>query len=93
VSEETKQERVESVMGLQQGISLELNQAKIGKTYKVLIDRKEGGNFYGRTEFDSPDVDNEVILDATNKYLRIGDFVQAKITAASEFDLMAEPAE
>ena len=93
VSEETKQERVESVMGLQQGISLELNQAKIGKTYKVLIDRKEGGNFYGRTEFDSPDVDNEVILDATDKYLRIGDFVQAKITAASEFDLMAEPAE
>jgi len=91
VSEETKQERVESVMGLQQGISLELNQAKIGKTYKVLIDRKEGGNFYGRTEFDSPDVDNEVILDATNKYLRIGDFVQAKITAASEFDLMAMP--
>lgn len=93
VPDETKQERVESVMGLQQGISLELNQAKIGKTYKVLIDRKEGGSFYGRTEFDSPDVDNEVILDATNKYLRIGDFVQAKITSASEFDLMAEAAE
>ena len=93
VPDETKQERVESVMGLQQGISLELNQAKIGKTYKVLIDRKEGGSFYGRTEFDSPDVDNEVILDATNKYLRIGDFVQAKITSGSEFDLMAEAAE
>lgn len=93
VPDETKQERVESVMGLQQGISLELNQAKIGKTYKVLIDRKEGGSFYGRTEFDSPDVDNEVILDAANKYLRIGDFVQAKITSASEFDLMAEAAE
>jgi ribosomal protein S12 methylthiotransferase len=91
VPDETKQERVDSLMDLQQGISLELNQAKIGKIYKVLIDRKEGGNFYGRTEFDSPEVDNEVILDASKNYLRIGDFVTAKITAASEFDLVAEP--
>jgi ribosomal protein S12 methylthiotransferase len=91
VPEDTKQERVEAVMGLQQGISLELNQEKIGKTYKVLIDRKEGGSFYGRTEFDSPDVDNEVILNASKNYLRIGDFVNAKITSATEFDLMAEP--
>ena len=91
VPENTKQERVEAVMGLQQGISLELNQEKIGKTFKVLIDRKEGGSFYGRTEFDSPDVDNEVILNATKNYLRIGDFVNAKITSASEFDLLAEP--
>lgn len=91
VPEGTKQERVEAVMGLQQGISLELNQEKIGKTFKVLIDRKEGGSFYGRTEFDSPDVDNEVILTATKNYLRIGDFVNAKVISATEFDLMAEP--
>ncbi len=91
VPEEIKQERVEAVMGLQQGISLELNQEKVGKTFKVLIDRKEGGSFYGRTEFDSPDVDNEVILNATKNYLRIGDFVNAKVISATEFDLMAEP--
>jgi len=91
VSEEVKQERVERLMELQQGISLSLNQQKIGKTFKVLIDRKEGGSFYGRTEFDSPEVDNEVILDATKSYLRIGDFTMASVTAASEFDLIAEP--
>lgn len=91
VPEEVKQERVDRLMELQQVISLELNQQKIGKTFKVLIDRKEGGSFYGRTEFDSPEVDNEVILDATKNYLRIGDFVMAKVTAASEFDLIAEP--
>lgn len=91
VPEEVKQERVDRLMELQQGISLELNQQKIGKTYKVLIDRKEGGSFYGRTEYDSPEVDNEVILDATKSYLRVGDFVMAKVTAASEFDLIAEP--
>jgi ribosomal protein S12 methylthiotransferase len=90
VPEETKHERVERLMDLQQGISLELNQAKVGKTFKVLIDRKEGGSFYGRTEFDSPEVDNEVIIDAGKNYLRIGDYVTAKVTAASEFDLMAE---
>jgi ribosomal protein S12 methylthiotransferase len=91
VPDELKQARVEQLMDLQQGISLELNQQKIGKTMRVLIDRKEGENFYGRTEFDSPEVDNEVILDASKNYLRIGDFVTAKITAASEFDLVAEP--
>lgn len=90
VPDEIKQERVERLMELQQGISLELNQQKIGKIFKVLIDRKEGGDFYGRTEFDSPEVDNEVILDATKNYLRVGDFVMAKVNAASEFDLMAE---
>jgi ribosomal protein S12 methylthiotransferase len=77
-------------MDLQQGISLELNRAKIGNTFKVLIDRKESGNFIGRTEYDSPEVDNEVILDGTQEYLRVGDFVQAKVTNATEFDLMAE---
>jgi ribosomal protein S12 methylthiotransferase len=91
VPEEVKQERVERLMELQQGISLELNQQKVGKTFKVLIDRKEGGSFYGRTEFDSPEVDNEVILDATQNYLRVGDFVMARVTAATEFDLIAEP--
>ncbi|MBX2915259.1 MAG: 30S ribosomal protein S12 methylthiotransferase RimO [Cyclobacteriaceae bacterium] len=91
VPDEVKQERVDQLMDLQQGISLELNQEKIGKVMKVLIDRKEGESFYGRTEFDSPEVDNEVILDASKNYLRIGDFVTAKITAASEFDLVAEP--
>jgi ribosomal protein S12 methylthiotransferase len=91
VSPEVKQERVDSLMDLQQGISLELNQAKIGNTYKVLIDRKESGDFVGRTEFDSPEVDNEVLLDATNEYLRVGDFVNAKVISATEFDLVAQP--
>lgn len=91
ISEELKQERVEALMDLQQGISLELNRAKIGNTYKVLIDRKESGNFIGRTEYDSPEVDNEVLLDSTKEYLRVGDFIQAKVTSATEFDLIAEP--
>ncbi|HEY8938437.1 MAG TPA: 30S ribosomal protein S12 methylthiotransferase RimO [Cyclobacteriaceae bacterium] len=90
VPNDVKQERIDAVMELQQGISLELNQAKIGKIYKVLIDRKEGGNFIGRTEFDSPEVDNEVVIDATKNYLRIGDFVQVKVKAASEFDLTGD---
>lgn len=88
---EVKQERVDQIMELQQGISLELNQQKIGKEYKILIDRKEDGNFVGRTEYDSPEVDNEVMLDAKKNYLRIGDFVQAKVVQATEFDLVAEP--
>ena len=91
VPEEVKQDRVNTIMELQAGISMELNQAKVGNTYKVLIDRKEAGEFIGRTEFDSPEVDNEVILDAKNNYLRIGDFVQARVTSATEFDLVAEP--
>ena len=91
VPPELKQERVDSLMDLQQGISLELNQAKIGNTYKVLIDRKESGDFVGRTEFDSPEVDNEVLLDASHEYLRIGDFVNAKVISATEFDLVAQP--
>lgn len=88
---EVKQERVDQIMELQQGISLELNQQKIGKEFKILIDRKEDGNFIGRTEYDSPEVDNEVMLDAKKNYLRIGDFVQAKVVQATEFDLVAEP--
>ncbi|MBS1980814.1 MAG: 30S ribosomal protein S12 methylthiotransferase RimO [Bacteroidetes bacterium] len=89
VPEKTKQKRVDQLMELQQGISLQLNQAKIGKTFTVLVDRKEGGSYIGRTEFDSPEVDNEVIL-VTNDHLRLGDFVEAKVTGASEFDLIAE---
>ena len=90
VPAEVKQQRTDAVMELQQGISLELNHQKIGTTQKVLIDRKEGGNFIGRTEFDSPEVDNEVILDGKENYLRIGDFVHAEITQATEFDLTGE---
>ncbi|MEO5976756.1 MAG: 30S ribosomal protein S12 methylthiotransferase RimO [Chryseolinea sp.] len=87
VAEEVKQQRMEDIMDVQQGISLELNNDKIGKTFKVLVDRKEGGSFIGRTEFDSPEVDNEVIIESPSEYLRIGDFVNVNVTAASEFDL------
>lgn len=90
VPAEIKQQRTDAVMELQQGISLELNQQKIGSVQKILIDRKEGGNFIGRTEFDSPEVDNEVIIDGKENYLRIGDFVNVTITQATEFDLTGE---
>jgi ribosomal protein S12 methylthiotransferase len=86
VPAELKQERSDAIMQLQEGISLELNQAKIGMTLKVLVDRKEGGEFIGRTEFDSPEVDNEVIIESKD-YLRIGDFAKVKINDATEFDL------
>lgn len=89
VPQSVKEERMEAIMELQQGISLELNQAKVGKIFKVLIDRKEGGQFVGRTEFDSPEVDNEVILSG-KEYVRQGDFCQVRITAATEFDLAGE---
>ncbi|HEY0739982.1 MAG TPA: 30S ribosomal protein S12 methylthiotransferase RimO [Chryseosolibacter sp.] len=87
VPTEVKQQRSDAVMELQEGISLELNQARIGQTLKVIIDRKEGGNFIGRTEFDSPEVDNEITIDGSENYLRIGDFVNVKVTDATEFDL------
>jgi ribosomal protein S12 methylthiotransferase len=90
VSVELKQQRLDEIMEIQQGISLDLNTKKVGNTYKVLVDRKEGGNFIGRTEFDSPEVDNEVIIESPGNYLRIGDFVNVKITAATEFDLTGE---
>ncbi len=91
VPDEVKQERADQLMALQENISWEINQKKIGETCKVLIDRREGGRFIGRTEFDSPEVDNEVIITADDRYLRIGDFVNVKITGASEFDLHGEP--
>jgi ribosomal protein S12 methylthiotransferase len=78
-------------MALQEGISFELNQQKIGNTYKVLFDRKEGGYYVGRTEFDSPEVDNEVLVDATKHFVRLGGFTAVNIIEATEFDLYAEP--
>lgn len=87
VPAEVKQERAEAVMDLQQGISASLNQTKVGQTFKVLFDRKEGDYFIGRTEFDSPEVDNEVLVKAKDTYVRIGDFADVKITHAEEFDL------
>jgi ribosomal protein S12 methylthiotransferase len=89
ISEEEKNRRQQLLMDTQSEISYELNQNRIGKTFKVIIDKMEGGNYIGRTEFDSPEVDNEVIIH-TEKHLRLGDFVQAKIVTATEFDLEAE---
>ena len=89
VSEEVKKDRADEIMALQQGISEEINQGKVGKKFKVIIDRKEGNYFVGRTEFDSPEVDNEVLIDATANYCRIGDFVDATVYKAEEFDLYA----
>lgn len=82
-----KQQRAEAVMEVQQGISFEINQKKVGNTYKVLVDRKEGNYFVGRTEADSPEVDNEVLVEAKNDFVRIGDFANVKIDKAEEFDL------
>jgi ribosomal protein S12 methylthiotransferase len=90
VPEDVKQQRANEIMELQSQISWELNQEKIGKTFKVVIDRKEGNYFVGRTEFDSPDVDNEVLIDATKTYLKTGEFTIVTITDASDFDLYAE---
>ncbi len=90
IPQEIKQERADEVMALQQNISAALNNAKIGNTYKVLIDKIEGENYMGRSEFDSPEVDNEVLINTANNYARLGDFVNVKITDATEFDLIAE---
>jgi ribosomal protein S12 methylthiotransferase len=87
---EIKQARADEVMQLQQSISEEINQSRIGNTYKVLIDKMDKENFTGRTEFDSPDVDNEVLLSRESNYARIGDFMNVKITDATEFDLIGE---
>jgi ribosomal protein S12 methylthiotransferase len=87
VPEEIKKERADDIMELQSGISYELNQQKVGKTYKVLFDRVEGDYFIGRTEFDSPDVDNEVLVKKENTYVRLGDFAMVKIEKADHYDL------
>ncbi|NAY93294.1 30S ribosomal protein S12 methylthiotransferase RimO [Muricauda sp. JGD-17] len=91
VPEEVKQQRANEIMELQSQISWELNQEKIGKIFRCIIDRKEANYFVGRTEFDSPDVDNEVLIDASKHYVKIGDFVSLKIMEASDFDLYGVP--
>ena len=91
IPEEIKQQRVNDLMELQSQISFDINQEKVGKTFKVLVDRKDGNHFIGRTEFDSPDVDNEVLIDATKHYVQIGKFANVRITSATEFDLYGEP--
>ena len=90
LTSEEKQSRADRVMEVQQDISLQLNQAKVGQTFKVMIYRKEKDYFIGRTEFDSPEVDNEVLLSAKDQYLSVGSFVQAKISKATEFDLYGD---
>jgi len=90
VSAEEKVARANRIMEIQQEISLAKNEAKIDRTFKVLIDRKEGGYFYGRSEYDSPEVDNEILIDASQDYVRIGDFVEVKVIEAREYDLIAE---
>jgi ribosomal protein S12 methylthiotransferase len=87
VPEEVKAERANRIMEIQQDISFGHNMDKVGKTLKVLFDRKEGDYFVGRTEYDSPEVDNEVLVDAKNQFVRIGDFASVKITDAEEYDL------
>ncbi len=86
IPDETKQARADEIMALQQEISSELNEKRIGQTHKVLFDRKEGGFFVGRTQFDSPEVDNEVLVPA-DQFVRLGDFANIKINKAEEFDL------
>ncbi len=91
VPQEVKEARADEIMALQQGISFELNEPKVGQSMKVLFDRKEGQYFIGRTEHDSPEVDNEVLVDARNHFVRLGDFADITITQADAFDLYGEP--
>ena len=90
VLDEEKQARAQEVMDFQQGISLSLNEQKIGKIFKVLFDRVEGDYFVGRTEYDSPEVDNEVLVSTKDNFIRIGDFAEVKITGADDFDLYGD---
>ena len=91
VPEEIKQQRANEIMEVQSQISWELNQDKIGKTFRCIIDSEEGNYFVGRTEFDSPDVDNEVLIDARSHYVKVGDYTNIQITEASDFDLYGQP--
>jgi ribosomal protein S12 methylthiotransferase len=93
VPEEVKEARAAEIMDLQSQISWELNQEKVGKTFKCIVDRKEGAYFVARTESDSPDVDNEVLIDANKHYLRVGEFVMVTIDEAADFDLYGTPKE
>lgn len=92
VPEEVKQQRANEIMELQAQISWERNQELVGQTFRCLIDRVEGGFFVGRTEFDSPDVDNEVLVDASKFYLKPGEFIDIEIVEATDFDLYGVPA-
>lgn len=91
VPQEVKQERANEIMKIQSEISWEQNQKKLGKIYRCVIDRKQGEHFVGRTEIDSPDVDNEVLIDAKKYYLKLGDFADVEITDATDFDLYGFP--
>ena len=91
VPEKVKEQRVSEIMEIQSQISFDLNQKKVGQVYQCIFDRKEGNYFIGRTEFDSPDIDNEVLVDASKHYVQIGHFINIKITEATDFDLYGEP--
>ena len=91
IPDEIKRERAAEIMAIQQEISLQKNEELVGKVLKILVDRKEGNHFIGRTEFDSPEVDNEVLIDAEKHFLRRGDFCDVKISKAEDFDLYADP--
>lgn len=93
ITDEVKQQRVEAIMEIQQQISWEKNQEKVGKTFKCIFDRKEGEYFVGRTEYDSPDVDNTVLVPAKDVYISIGEFANVKITSAEDYDLIGELAD
>lgn len=90
IPDDVKSERAQRLMEIQEEISFEKNSEKVGQIFKVLIDRRESGNYIGRTEFDSPEVDNEVIIPGKKGYLRIGDFAQIRIVDTTEFDLYGE---
>lgn len=90
VPEEVKAERAARLMEVQEEISAQKNEAKVGQVYKTLFDRQEGKYYIGRTEFDSPEVDNEVLVPVKGNYVRLGDFAQVKITSAEAFDLFGE---
>lgn len=90
ITPEVKQQRLDELMAIQQEISAELNQAKVGKVLKVIIDREETDYFVGRTEFDSPEVDPEVLIEKTDKTLQIGNFCQVKITSSEDYDLFGQ---
>lgn len=90
ISDEEKQNRVAEIMELQAGISFELNQEKVGKVFKCIFDREEGGYYIGRTQYDSPDVDNEVLVASDQHFINLGHFIEVKITEATDFDLVGE---
>ena len=90
VPDEVKRERLDTLMAVQQEISAEIQAAEVGKTYRVIVDRKEGDYYVGRTQFSSPEVDPEVLVAVGEKPLRVGRFYQVRITGAEEFDLYGE---